>query len=67
LRIHNVAENIGLNLKEILKLKKWASKEIDNATISQEDHCISLKQRYNVTIKKQSLAERFHETAMRFI
>jgi len=29
-------------------------KEMDNATISLEDHCISLKQRYNVTIMKQS-------------
>jgi hypothetical protein len=42
-------------------------KEMDNAAISLEDHCISLKQRYNVTIKKQSLAERFDVTAVRFI
>ena len=41
--------------------------ELDNATISLEDHCISLKQRYDVTIKKQSLAERFDATAVGFI
>lgn len=42
-------------------------KEMDNATISLEDHCISLKQRYNVSVKKQSLAERFDVSAVRFI
>jgi Transposase DDE domain len=42
-------------------------KEMDNATVSLEDHCIALKQRYNVTIKKQSLAERFDVTAVKFI
>jgi hypothetical protein len=42
-------------------------KELDNATISLEDHCIALKQRYDVTIKKQSLAERFDVTAVKFI
>jgi hypothetical protein len=42
-------------------------KEMDNAAISLEDHCISLKQRYNVAIKKQSLAERFDVRAVKFI
>jgi hypothetical protein len=42
-------------------------KDIDNAAVSLEDHCISLKQRYNVTIRKQSLAERFDVTAVKFI
>jgi hypothetical protein len=42
-------------------------KDMDNATISLEDHCVTLKQRYGVTIRKQSLAERFDETAVKFI
>lgn len=42
-------------------------KQMDNASVSLEDHCIALKQRYGVTIKKQSLAERFNASAVRFI
>ena len=42
-------------------------KEMDNATVSLEDHCIALKQRYNLNITKQSLAERFDETSVKFI
>lgn len=42
-------------------------KEMDSAMISLEDHCISLKQRYDITIAKQSLAERFDARAVRFI
>jgi len=42
-------------------------KEMDNGTVSLEDHCIALKERYNVTMKKQSLAERFDVTAVKFI
>lgn len=42
-------------------------KEMSNATVSLEDHCISLRQRYNVSIKKQSLAERFDGSAVNFI
>ena len=42
-------------------------KELDNAMVSLEDHCIALKQRYDVSIKKQSLAERFDETSVKFI
>lgn len=42
-------------------------KEKDNAAVSLEDHCIALKQRYNLSIKKQSLAERFDATAVKFI
>lgn len=42
-------------------------KEMDNASVSLEDHCIALKQRYNLSIKKQSLAERFDATAVKFI
>lgn len=42
-------------------------KEMNNAIVSLEDHCISLKQRYDIDIKKQSLAERFDHTAVKFI
>jgi hypothetical protein len=42
-------------------------KEMNNGTISLEDHCISLKQRYGLSIKKQSLNERFDESAVKFI
>jgi hypothetical protein len=42
-------------------------KEMDNGTVSLEDHCIALRERYNVTVKKQSLAERFDVTAVKFI
>lgn len=42
-------------------------KQMDNASVSLEDHCIALKQRYGVTIKKQSLAERFDASAVKFI
>lgn len=42
-------------------------KEIDNGAVSLEDHCIALKQRYDLSIKKQSLDERFDETAVKFI
>jgi hypothetical protein len=42
-------------------------KEVDNATISLEDHCVALKQRYNVSLKKQSLAERFDQTSVKLI
>lgn len=42
-------------------------KEIDNSSVSLEDHCITLKQRYDVDIKKQSLDERFDVTAVKFI
>ena len=42
-------------------------KEMDNGRVSLEDHCIALKERYNVTLKKQSLAERFDDTAVKFI
>lgn len=42
-------------------------KEMDNSAVSLEDHCITLKQRYDLSIKKQSLYERFDETAVKFI
>ena len=42
-------------------------KEVDNAMVSLEDHCVALKQRYDVSIKKQSLDERFDETSVSFI
>jgi hypothetical protein len=42
-------------------------KEMNNAQVSLEDHCVALKQRYNMDIKKQSLAERFNDTAVKFI
>jgi hypothetical protein len=42
-------------------------KQMDNASVSLEDHCIELKQRYGVNIKKQSLAERFDASAVKFI
>jgi hypothetical protein len=42
-------------------------KEMDNGSVSLEDHCIALRQRYNLSIKKQSLAERFDATAVKFI
>lgn len=42
-------------------------KEMDNGAASLEDHCIALKQRYDLSIKKQSLDERFDQTAAKFI
>ncbi len=42
-------------------------KGMDNGSVSLEDHCIALKQRYGLNIKKQSLAERFDATAVKFI
>lgn len=42
-------------------------KEANNAMISLEDHCIALKQRYGLAIKKQSLDERFDEESVNFI
>jgi len=42
-------------------------KQMGNASVSLEDHCIALKQRYGVTIQKQSLAERFNASAVKFI
>lgn len=42
-------------------------KEMSNVSVSLEDHCIELKQRYGIGIKKQSLDERFNASAVRFI
>lgn len=42
-------------------------KDAHGAMISLEDHCISLKHRWNLDIKKQSLSERFNESATLFI
>lgn len=42
-------------------------KDAHGAMISLEDHCISLKHRWNLDIKKQSLSERFNEPATLFI
>lgn len=41
-------------------------KEVSNGRVSLEDHCVALKQRHGVRIKKQSLNERFDETAVKF-
>jgi hypothetical protein len=42
-------------------------KEANNAKVSLEDHCVALRQRYGLAIKKQSLDERFDEDAVNFI
>lgn len=42
-------------------------KEMDNGRVSLDDHCIALKERYDVTMKKQSLSERFDVTAVKFV
>lgn len=42
-------------------------KEANNSTVSLEDHCIGLKHRYGLSIKKQSLDDRFDESAVNFI
>lgn len=42
-------------------------KELNSGSTSLEDHCIALKQRYQLSIKKQSLSERFDEGAVKFI
>lgn len=42
-------------------------KDIDNSAVSLEDHCIALKDRYNISVKKQSLSERFNVSAVSFI
>jgi Transposase DDE domain len=42
-------------------------KEADNAMVSLDDHCIALRQRYDLDIKKQSLDERFDAGAVNFI
>jgi hypothetical protein len=42
-------------------------KDVNNRLIRLEDHCTALKERYNLSIKKQSIAERFDATAVKFI
>ena len=42
-------------------------KEMNNATVSLDNHCIDLKERYGIGIKKQSLAERFDATSVSFV
>jgi predicted GNAT family acetyltransferase len=42
-------------------------KDANGTVISLEDHCIALKQRWQLNIKKQSLSERFNEPATFFI
>jgi len=42
-------------------------KDASNAVISLQDHCVGLKHRYGLSIKKQSLDERFDASAVDFI
>lgn len=42
-------------------------KDANSGVVSLEDHCIALKQRWCLDIKKQSLSERFNESATAFV
>jgi Transposase DDE domain len=70
--LDSVARETGFKVREskltpVMFLDTVLFKETDSAAISLEDHCIALKQRYDVDIRKQSLAERFDESATLFI
>lgn len=70
--IDSIAQLTGFKVRKskltpIMFLDTVLFKEADSASISLEDHCISLKKRYDVDIRKQSLAERFNEQATSFI
>lgn len=67
-----LAEQTGFKVRKskltpIMFLDTLLFKELNSASASLEDHCIALKQRYQLSIKKQSLSERFDEGAVRFI
>lgn len=67
-----LARETGFKVREskltpVMFLDTVLFKEADNTAVSLEDHCIALKLRYNVDIKKQSLAERFNEQATEYL
>lgn len=70
--LDSVARETGFKVREskltpVMFLDAVLFKEADSAAISLEDHCIALKQRYDLDIRKQSLAERFNGSATLFM
>lgn len=70
--LDKVAEQTGFKIRKskltpTMFVDTVLFKEINNARVSLEDHCVILKQRHGICIKKQSLDERFDETAVKFI
>lgn len=70
--LNALAERTGFKIREskltpTMFVDTLLFKEMDNGRVSLEDHCIALRERYDITMKKQSLAERFDVTAVKFI
>jgi len=71
-QLNALAEQTGFRVRKskltpIMFVDTVLFNEMNNATISLENHCIDLKERYGIAIKKQSLAERFDATSVGFV